>query len=118
MSEAALGSKLLALAIESIRQRNLDRAASYCTLALQENRDDAEAMKVLSGVRYMEGRFDEALELLRRAAALAPDDARVHANMGSLLARLERSEEAIACYRTALALAPEYAEAHYNLGAT
>lgn len=118
MSEAAVGSNLLALAIESIRQRNLDRAASYCTLALQENRDDAEAMKVLSGVRYMEGRFDEALGLLRRAAALAPDDARVHANMGSLLARLERSEEAIACYRTALGLAPEYAEAHYNLGAT
>lgn len=108
----------LALALKAVQARQFEQAATYCELALQEQPGRADALKILSGIRFMEGRLDEALATLQRAAALDPDDPKVHANLGSILTRLDRPEEAVACYRRALALAPDYAEAHYNLGAT
>jgi tetratricopeptide (TPR) repeat protein len=108
----------LALALKACQAGQFEQAATYCQLALQDEPERADALKVLSGIRFMEGRLDEALSTLSRAAALDPDDPKVHANLGSILTRLNRPEDAVACYRRALTIAPDYAEAHYNLGAT
>jgi hypothetical protein len=108
----------LALALKALQARDLAQAARHCEAALREQPEHADALKILSGVRFMEGRLGEALATLERAAALDPKDPKVHANLGSILTRMERPEDAVACYRRALALAPDYAEAHYNLGAT
>jgi tetratricopeptide (TPR) repeat protein len=108
----------LSLALKACQAGQLEQAATYCQLALQDEPERADALKILSGIRFMEGRLDEALATLSRAAALDPDDPKVHANLGSILTRLNRPADAVAAYQRALAIAPDYAEAHYNLGAT
>jgi tetratricopeptide (TPR) repeat protein len=108
----------LPLALRAAQSGQLDQAARLCELALQEQPGRIDALKILSGVRFMEGRLDDALETLRRAALASPDDPQIQANLGSILTRLARHDEAIASYQRAIALAPSYAEAHYNLGAT
>jgi tetratricopeptide (TPR) repeat protein len=51
-----------------------------------------------------EGRYEEALELARRAAALAPDRPGPHSRLGVTLAALKRFDEAAGCFRRALDL--------------
>ena len=115
---AATDADRLALALKNVQSGNFAQAAEACLAVLAAEPDRADALKILSGVRFMEGRLDEALAMLRRAAALDPNDPRVAANRGSILTRMNRTDEAIVCYQQASALDPGNAEAHYNPGAT
>ena len=60
----------------------------------------------------------DALPPLQMAAALSPDDARTHSNLGNTLNSLGLLDEAEASCRRALSLNPNFAEAHSNLGNT
>ncbi|HSQ50063.1 MAG TPA: tetratricopeptide repeat protein, partial [Nitrospiraceae bacterium] len=53
-----------------------------------------------------DGRTDEALVALDRAAELAPDDAAVHAAQGSVLIDAGREDAGIAAYERAIGLGP------------
>lgn len=57
-----------------------------------------------------------ALDLIGRAAALAPHHASVHSNLGEACRQLARFEEAVGHFRTALRLKPDHADALNNLG--
>ncbi len=57
----------------------------------------------------------EALEHLREAARVRPDDAQTRVNFGYALQLAGRSDEALHEYRTALALDAAFAEAHNNV---
>ncbi len=63
-----------------------------------------------------EGRFADSLAYLERAAALAPKDPAIHADLGSSLIACHRAEEALESLERALALDPDIAFAHYHLG--
>ena len=52
------------------------------------------------------GRLDEALQYLRKAAGLEPNDPTVHANLGETLLRKAMFNEAAAEFETALRLDP------------
>src|ERR1700730_2509243 len=58
----------------------------------------------------------DALQALKMASQLQPNDAGVHNNLGNALGRLGRIDDAVASYRCALLLSPDFAEAHNNLG--
>jgi protein O-GlcNAc transferase len=60
----------------------------------------------------------DAIELLRRAAALDPADAEPAFHLGNLLAVQGEHAAAIAAYERALHSAPEHAELRVNLGIT
>ncbi len=74
---------------------------------------------LLNQAHMLEGRGDgrEAERVLRRLAHRLPDEARVHEELGRLLARAGRGEEAVASLRRSLELRPQqpalrrYAEA-------
>jgi tetratricopeptide (TPR) repeat protein/SAM-dependent methyltransferase len=74
------------------------------------------AWKVLGALAMQSGRSAEALELMQRAAFLAPEDAEAHNNLGNAFQELGRLVEAEASLRQALRITPNYAAAHYNLG--
>jgi tetratricopeptide (TPR) repeat protein len=112
-----LSDDRLARALDSVRRNNFAEASTLCEAVLRDSPDNVEALKILSGVRFMEGRLDEALPSIERAARLMPGDARVQANLGSVQTRLGRFDDAIASFEKALAIDPDYAEGHYNLGA-
>lgn len=78
----------------------------------------ASGWKILGVALKLQGRGEQALEPLRQAAALAPDDVEACYNLGVTLQELGRLDEAEACYRQALEIDPVYADATLNLGVT
>lgn len=62
------------------------------------------------------GHFQFALEDYQRAAAVAPEDARVHQAVGICASKLENYALAVESFRRAIALDPSNAELHYRLG--
>jgi predicted O-linked N-acetylglucosamine transferase (SPINDLY family) len=72
------------------------------------------AWKVLGVSLLNQGK--DALNALRKAATLLPDDAAAHSNLGIALGSLGQLGEAVASYRRALEIKPDHAEAHCNLG--
>jgi tetratricopeptide (TPR) repeat protein len=63
-----------------------------------------------------EGRHAEALDQLRRAADLAPDDPETHSDLGLALVRAGQSEPALASLQRALVLDPGRLAAAINAG--
>ena len=79
---------------------------------------DLDAARALSSrglARCRGGDFDGGIADLRDAAAMAPRDAGLHANLGTILFVQERLDEAQAVLRRALVLAPNHPEALANL---
>ncbi len=74
--------------------------------------------KMLAAVLSRMGRSGDALAPMVRAAAVSPDDAEAHSNLGVTLKTLGRLAEAKLSFERALQIAPRYADAHYNLGNT
>ena len=58
----------------------------------------------------------QALALFQEAAALNPNLAEAHYNLGVARWKIGQFPEAAAAYRKAADLKPDYADAHYNLG--
>lgn len=82
-------------------------ASEYFNRALVEDANSAEALLGLGNIRLSQGGLTEALDLLSRAAALAPDIAATHASLGHTLLRNGETALALLSYRTALELQPD-----------
>ena len=82
--------------------------------ALRDGIDHPMVLNLVAGRREEEGRLEEALGLLRRALAAAPEAIGVMNAIGLVLNRLGRFEEAVAAYGEALAKAPDFAPALAN----
>ena len=76
---------------------------------------DWRGYSMLGFVYYQEGLYGRALEPWRRAARLAPDNAKALRNLGSAYYQLDRIEEAVAAYRRSLEVEPN-ATGYTNLG--
>jgi len=74
--------------------------------------------KMLGVVLVQTSRFEEAVDALARAVALAPKDAEAHNNLGIANFESGRLDAAESNCRQALALNPRYAQALFNLGTT
>ncbi len=61
-------------------------------------------------------RTQEAVQPLRTAVALSPQDAQMAFNLGNALRDLGQNEAAAEAYEKAVALKPQMAQAHFNLG--
>ena len=69
-----------------------------------------------AGELERDGRFDDALSLLRHAVARDPKLVDAQVDLISVCGRLSRDGEAEQAYRDAVALDPNHAEAYYNFG--
>lgn len=79
--------------------------------------DDAEAHWRLGVMLLDEGQTEESLEHLRRAAARAPEDGALFAQIATALARAGRQEEALGLFERAVELGPDSAGLQNNWGA-
>src|SRR4029434_5596029 len=113
------------------RELRLDEAIDRALL-LQKNEPLAEAAEVYRRVieavpdhpralhyagvlAHQQGRNDEAIALLEKSLALAPQ-ADGYSNLGIVLQAAGKLESAIAAYRRAIAIDPSHANAYSNLG--
>jgi predicted O-linked N-acetylglucosamine transferase (SPINDLY family) len=78
--------------------------------------DEPVLLYHLGIARRQQGRHDEALALVGRAAALDPKKAEIHYVLGNCLLALERYDDAAASFRSALAISPAFPDACNNLG--
>lgn len=86
--------------------------------ALDFNKDDDAAADVYEalGVVYNVSRdYDAAVDSLRRAIQVRPDDYQLRNKLGATLANSNRSEEALPEYHAALKLKPKYTRGWLNM---
>ena len=110
---------------ESLRELHAGRAEHAALLLeplYEATPTDVEVALHLGGAYVLMGRYDEAQEILEKAAILAPDNPNVWVNLAAArLGLLETSTEnqqagAVAAYEQALAVSPEVPNVHYMLG--
>jgi predicted O-linked N-acetylglucosamine transferase (SPINDLY family) len=80
------------------------------------NPGDPETSINLANVLQQKHRFDEAIDLYRRALAVRPDHPEAHYNLGRALQEKCDLDAAMEAYRAAIALNPKNADAFNNLG--
>ncbi len=110
--------KKIARAMQYQRDNDLPRAEELYRQVLAKDRNHLVGLHLLSALLMQTGRNEQALELLRRAVARAPEQAIFFANLGEAYRRLDNAADAKASLHRALALRPDLAEAHYTLGMT
>jgi Flp pilus assembly protein TadD len=108
-------SATLASALAFRRAGDLGQAEEVYNQILQADPLQVEALQGLAGIAYQLGRYDQAAEWLRRAAALREGDPILHSNLGAAYRAAGRLAEAEACYQEALRLRPDLAETYNNL---
>ena len=98
------------------RMRDFAAGERFCRDGLARFGDAAGLWHWLGVVQKSTGRTRQAVKSVRRAAALAPDDAGVHVTLGAVL--IDALENAAACtvLERALALGARSAEVWDNLG--
>ncbi|HEX3128186.1 MAG TPA: tetratricopeptide repeat protein [Thermoanaerobaculia bacterium] len=73
------------------------------------------ALQQLGRLLLFQGRAADALDPLRRATVLLPDDVDLQLQLAQALEGAGQADEALAAYRKAAAMAPELARARYSL---
>jgi len=91
---------------------------NYARLLIEQYPDCGFAWKALGALYNQIGRNEDALVSSQKSAALLPNDAEVHYNLGLTLLELGRLDEAKVSFQRALQIKPDYADAHFNLGNT
>ncbi len=98
------------------REGDLEAAAACCETALAQAPNNFEALHLLGMLRVTQGRAEDGIFLLRRAAGAAPGQDVVWYNLGVALSGQQRHEEAMRCYRRALECNPQDADRLNRLG--
>ena len=114
-----LFSGILLLTLGVLTWRHAGVAVNNETLwrdTLAKNPDSGTMQNNLGCFLKQEGRMDEALIHLRKAAEIYPEDARVQDNLGSALVQKGEMDAAYGYFQRALILQPDYVMTYNNLG--
>ncbi len=88
----------------SEKNLHLDRALEFSRRALAQDPENGAFLDTLGWIYFQQGRYQDALAPLKRAAQLAPDDATVADHLGDLYLKLNHPELAVKCWTTAYQL--------------
>lgn len=100
----------------ALRTRGMEPAAQLALQALAEGIEEPALLNLAASTRYSEGRFEEAVGLLRRARVLGPNDPNVLNSLGICLKALGEFDGALEAFDAALKIEPNFAAAHCNRG--
>jgi len=100
----------------AMRRQGLQAAGQLSLQALAAGVEHPALLNLAASARYGERRFEEAVQLLKRARALAPNDANILNSLGVCLKALGRADAALQAYDAAVRIDPELAPAHSNRG--
>lgn len=99
-----------------LRARGIEAAAPLALKALADGVEDSTFLNLAGLARYDEGRFGEAVGLLKRARALAPKDPHVLNSLAMSLAAAGENKAGLEAYGAALRIDPSMAAVHFNRG--
>lgn len=98
--------------------RDFVRAAALAEAALAAGVEHPMVLNLAALKCEQDGRFEDALKVLDRAIAIAPQDLGARNAKGLVLTRLERYAEALAAFDGVVAIQPDFAGAHCARGAS
>jgi predicted O-linked N-acetylglucosamine transferase (SPINDLY family) len=98
------------------QSRRYAELESRAHLLLQRFPNSGVVWKALGISFQVQGKFNDAVNALQKAAELLPNDAEAHYNLGNILKDLKQLNEAAASYRRALKITPNIDGGHNNLG--
>lgn len=99
-----------------LRTRGREEAGRLALQAVGDGVEHPGVMNLAASAHFEEGRFEDALQLLKRARAAAPNDPQLLNSMGLCLKALGRLDEALQAFESALKVNPNMASAHFNRG--
>jgi tetratricopeptide (TPR) repeat protein len=94
----------------------VDEAERHIMGVMALNPDHPEVLRLLAGIQNLRGDKGGAIQTMRRAVALRPNDALYHNTLGAVLGENTDLDAAIECLRRACELQPELPSPWYNLG--
>jgi len=94
---------LAAVAMDYVLLHDYSDADKWLTEATTRSPDIALYWYYLGRVKYVENRFDEAIEMFHKCLTVSPRDLRAEYNLGLAYAGAGRIEEATIAYKTAIA---------------
>ena len=103
------------LALIEVNLNHAPDAEKHITAALAVAPDNDYGLFVLGRLRLAQGKFDQALDALSRAAQINPEDAEIQNNLGVALSEKGLRGPAEAALRRAVQIDPGCADAHANL---
>ena len=106
----------VALAILLQKGEQLVEAHELYRRVLESEPNHPQALHYAGVLAHQQGRHDEAVALVERSLALAPEEADWHSNLGIIFQSTGRLDAAIGAYRRAIVIDPKHANAHSNLG--
>lgn len=95
---------------------DLDRAHATCLQLVRRQPDDSHSHKLLALAEWLRGDVDQALDRIRVALALRPDDADALSHQAQMLASRGGTAACLALFHRALILKPWDAELLYRMG--
>ena len=109
---------LFQLALLDVGDNDMASAATRLDRALQMEPELATLWTHLGAVRFLEGEFDDAEKLLRKAITLDSVDERAYFNLGQTLLNLDRPEEAGFVFEQLGKINPYYPSLHLAIAAS
>jgi predicted TPR repeat methyltransferase len=106
----------VAVAHRLMAENELQAAAALCGNILELVPEHPAALNVLAIAAHESGEIERALDLIRRAAAAAPEDSVIQNNLGNLLSKTRDAVGALSAYRRAAELGNKSPEMFNNLG--
>ena len=103
-------------ALDAYDQGRLDEAQGGLLTLLKKYPENFEVNEALGGIYAEKGDFPQALPLLKRAAAIAPQQGVAHANLGGAFLASGSNPDAVRELKKAAALDPANGATQSNLG--
>jgi tetratricopeptide (TPR) repeat protein len=102
-------------AYELLRSGDAEAAERLLAPALALEPNNASALQLMGIICQSQGKFEEAVQHMRRALSGAPLNAQYHNNLGVVLQAIGQMEEAKRAFRAAIELAPDFVAARVGL---
>jgi tetratricopeptide (TPR) repeat protein len=109
------GLVLANLATIELQEDKLADAERHITAALAQSPDDAYNLSTLGYLKFRQEKYDDALDVLSRAAKIDPNNPEIQNYLGVTMSHKGLRVQAETALRKAIQLNPLYAPAHNNL---
>jgi tetratricopeptide (TPR) repeat protein len=100
----------------ALRTQGLEAAGPLALQAVSDGVEHPGVLNLAASAHFNQDRFEDALQLLRRAQGSAPNDPKLLNSIGLCLKSLGQMDEAREAFDGALAIQPNMASAHFNRG--
>ena len=104
------------VALESYKKKDYKNAEICCYKILSIDPNHFDSISMLATLSAINGNFDKAVELLRKAIEIEPKNTVAINNLGTAYQKLGQLKEAVNYYQKVLQINPKHANANYNLG--